>query len=55
MLVCFLLATCTDSDHSGIETIVNPVLSDIFGLNEAVISYYFIGVMMMHVAGSLFL
>ena len=55
MLVGFLLASCTDSDQSTIETVVNPVLSDIFGLNERVISYYFIGVMLMHVAGSLFL
>ena len=44
-----------DSSYGVVDTLFNPILSDYFGFTEKETSYFFVGVMVIHIAGSLLL
>lgn len=44
-----------DSSYGVVDTLFNPITSDIFGFTEKEISYFFVGVMFVYVVGSLML
>ena len=48
-------AYATESSYGVVDTLVNPILSDYFGFTEKESSYYFVGLMFIFLASSLFL
>ena len=56
VLLFFIAASYVmDSSYGVVDTLFNPILSDYFGFTERETSYFFLGVMMIHVIGSLLL
>ena len=48
-------AYATESSYGVVDTLFNPILSDYFGFTEKETSYYFVGLMLVFIAGSLLL
>jgi len=44
-----------ESSYAVVDTLFNPILSDYFGFTEKEISFYFVGLMVVHIASSLLL
>jgi len=56
VLLFFTVAAYTaESSYGVVETLINPILSDYFGFTEKEISYFFMGSMLVYIAGSLLL
>ena len=56
VLLFFIAASYVmDSSYGVVDTLFNPILSDYFGFTERETSYFFLGVMTIHVVGSLLL
>jgi len=56
VLVFFIVAAyITESNYSVVDTLFNPILSDYFGFTEKENSYFFVGLILVFIAGSLLL
>ena len=55
LLFFTVAAYATESNYGVVDTLFNPMLSEYFGFTEKENSYFFVGLVLVYIAGSLLL